>query len=113
MRTLNLKDPNPFYAPACDECWILLAKEIMTSYANSYSNLFPTNARTQAEYELLDQKKFAPQRKSILRRVKNGPLRSTVDMAAVYSAFENRRMASKKTWGVYWRDTVREDLDRL
>lgn len=113
MRTLNLKDPNPFYAPACDECWILLAKEIMNSYSNSYAILFPTNARTQAEYELLNRTKFAPQRKSILRRVKNGPLRSVVDMAAIYSAFEKRRLDNKKTWGIYWKDNVTDEINNL
>ena len=101
MRTLNLTDKNTFYAPASDECWVILAKEIMSSYTLSYIHQFPTSARTQAEYDQLDKQKHVPQRKSILRRLKTGPLRSVIDINASYSALEHLRIEQKKSWGVY------------
>lgn len=113
MRTLYLKDPNPFYAPAGDECWVILAKEIMSSYALSYSNQVITSAFSQVEYEKLDKQRCVPQRRSILKRVKYGPLRSVVDMPAVYSAFEKQRKENLRSWGVRWKDTYSEDLDSL
>ena len=113
MRTLNLTDTNPFYAPAGDECWVLLAKEIMSSYARTYSNQIVVNAFSQAEYDLLDKQKYAPQRRSILRKVKYGPLRSVVDMHAIYSAFEQQRRYNMQSWGIKWRDSYDENIEKL
>ena len=113
MRTLSLTDDNRFYAPATDECWVMLAKAIMSSYSISYINLIPTTARSQMEYDELDQKKYAPQRKSVLRRVKYGPLKSMIDIDAVYSAFERQRKDNLKTWGIHWVDRYNEDLSKL
>ena len=113
MIILNLEDKNTFYAPASDECWVILAKEIMSSYTLSYIHQFPTDARSQLEYDKLDKQKFAPQRKSILRRIKNGPLRSVVDIHAVYSALNQKRLEHKRSWGVYWKDNYEDDLDNL
>lgn len=113
MRTLNLTDTNTFYAPACDECWVVLAKEIMSSYSSSYANQICTSAFTQADYDRIDKQRYAPQRRSILRRVKYGPLRNVVDMSSVYRAFEQQRRHNLKSWGVTWEDTGFEDLDHL
>ena len=51
MRTLNLTDSNTFYAPAYDDCWVLLAKEIMNSYSYSYANQICTSAFSQLDYD--------------------------------------------------------------
>ena len=113
MRTLNLTDTNTFYAPASDECWVLLAKEIMNSYSLSYVNQICTTAFTQADYDRLDKQRYAPQRRSILRRVKYGPLKNVVDMSSVYCAFERQRKANLQSWGVTWKDSYAEDLEHL
>lgn len=113
MRTLYLEDKNKFYAPASDECWVLLAKEIMASYAMSYVNQIVCTAFTQAEYDLLDQKKYAPQRRSILRKIKHGPLRNVVDLKSIYAGLEKKRKENLKIMGVRWRDSYVENLDRL
>lgn len=113
MRTLNLVDKNTFYAPASDECWVVLAKEIMASYAMSYANQVITSAFSQVEYEKLDRQRCVPQRRSILRRVKYGPLRSVVDMSAVFSAFEKQRKENLRSWNICWRDSYYEDVDKL
>lgn len=113
MRTLNLTDKNTFYAPAEDECWVILAKEIMAFYAQSYANLVVVNAFSQMEYDKLDKQRCAPQRRSLLRKVKYGPLRSIVDMSSVYSAFEKQRKENLRSWGVCWKDTYEEDVEAL
>lgn len=113
MRTLNLTDTNTFYAPASDECWVLLAKEIMASYAVSYTNQIYTSALSQYDYDKTDRQKYAPQRRSVLRRVKHGPLRNVVDMSSVFRAFEAERKANLKSWGVHWEDHYEEDLEAL
>ena len=113
MRTLNLTDKDTFYAPASDECWVILAKEIMSAYSNSYSNQIVTNAFSQMEYDKLDKQRFAPQRRSILRKVKYGPLRSVVDMSSVFRAFEKERKEKLKSWGIRWTDTYTEDVEAL
>ena len=113
MIILNLEDKNTFYAPASDECWVILAKEIMSSYTLSYIHQFPTDARSQMEYDKLDRQKHIPQRKSILRRLKTGPLRSAIDINASYSALEHLRIEQKKSWGVYWKDNNSINVDDL
>lgn len=113
MRTLNLTDSNTFYAPAYDDCWVILAKEIMSSYSLSYANQICTSAFSQFDYDRIDKQKFAPQRKSILRRVKYGPLRNVVDMDSVFYAFEQERKDNLKQWGISWVDRYDIDLDNL
>ena len=113
MRTLNLRDPNPFYAPASDECWVSLAKEIMNSYALKYMYQVPVNAFTQDEYDRLDKKTYAPQRRSILRNIKNGPLRNVVDMKSIYAGLESKRLQYKKSMNIKWTDTIQENPDNL
>jgi len=106
MRLLGVHvKENPHYCSYDDECWIILAREIMTSYAESYTYQLPANAFTQTEYSELDRKRYLPIRKSILRRVMNGPLRSVTDINAVYYGFEQRRLAYKKSMGITWQDT--------
>jgi len=113
MRTLNLTDNNTFYAPAYDDCWVLLAKEIMNSYSSSYANQICTSAFSQLDYDKIDQKKYAPQRRSILRRVKHGPLRNIIDIDTIYYAFEQERKANLKRWGIRWVDQYDENLNNL
>lgn len=114
MRTLgiNVKE-NPFYVPYEDDCWIALAQEIMNSYATKYSYQSPTTAFTQEEYNRLNINTFAPIRKSILKRVKTGPLRNVVDMSTVYSAFEQRRREYLVHMGIFWKDTWEIDVTEL
>ena len=113
MRTLSLMDKNTAYSPASDECWVLLAKEIMSDYAVSYINKFPLYASSQAEYDALEKKSFAPVRRSIIRNIKNGPLRNAVDISAVYSALERERLENKCAFGIRWKETQVIDLDKL
>lgn len=105
MRLLGVKvEENPYYCSYDDECWVVLAKEIMTSYADRYAYQIPTTAYTQEEYSNIDRKKFLPIRRSILRNVMNGPLRSIADIQAIYSGFEQRRLAYKRFMGIKWED---------
>lgn len=105
MRLLGVKiEENPFYCSYDDECWIRLAQEIMNSYAIKYSYQLPTTALSQEEYNHLDSKTFLPIRKSILRNVMNGPLRSIANIQAIYSGFEKRRLDYKKSMGIAWKD---------
>ena len=113
MRTLILTDENTFYAPASDDCWVILAKEIMSSYAQSYIIQFPTTAYTQAEYDRLNEQKYALQRKSILKRIKHGPLRNAVDLKSVYCGLELKRLHNLRTWGIKWQDHDTIDIDNL
>ena len=110
MRTLGVHiKENPFYAPYDDECWIELAKEIMSSYADKYAYQIPTNAFTQEDYSLKDRRTFYPLRKSVLRNVMNGPLRNITNISAVYRAFEEKRLAYKRTLGITWEDNEYTD----
>jgi len=114
MRLLGVRvKENPFYASYEDECWILLAQEIMHSYANSYTYQSPTTAYSQAEYDKLNITTFAPIRKSILRKVKNGPLGNIVNIAAVYAAFEECRRDNLVRMGIKWNDTWQLDLTEI
>ena len=107
MRLLGVKvEENPCYCSYDDECWVILAKEIMTSYAEKYACQIPTSAYTQEEYSKLDKRTYLPIRKSILRNVMNGPLRSVADIYAVYSGFEQRRLAYKHSMGITWEDST-------
>lgn len=113
MRTINLKDNNPFYAPAGDDCWVVLAQEIMNCYALRYMYQIPMNAYTQEEYDMLDRKNYAPQRRSILKCIKNGPLRNIVDIHAIYCGLEQRRLEHKRKMNINWIDNYKEDIDTL
>lgn len=105
MRTLGIHvKENRFYAPYDDECWVVLAKEIMASYADKYSYQLPTTAFTQEEYSRLDRKTYLPIRQRILRSVERGPLRNVADMKAIYHAFEKRRLEYKKSMGIRWQE---------
>lgn len=105
MRTLGVHiKENPLYAPYDDECWMELAKEIMSSYAEKYAYQIPTTAFSQEEYDRLDRRTFLPIRQSILRRVVNGPLGNIVDEKAVYHGFELKRKAYKQSMGIKWKD---------
>ena len=112
MRILGVSvKENPFYASYDDECWMTLAKEIMISYADKYAYQIPTTAFSQEEYSRLDKKTFLPIRQSILRRVVNGPLGNIVDEKAVFRAFEQRRLAYKKSMGIVWKDNINEETN--
>ena len=114
MRTLGVRiKENPFYAPYDDECWVILAKEIMSAYTSSYIIQFPTTARTQAEFDQLDKQKYAPQRRSILRRLKYGPLRSILDISSIFAGLEKHRTENLKLWGIPYKNNYQEDLDNL
>ena len=113
MRYIKIEDKNTFYAPAGDECWVILAQEIMSSYTAKYSCQLPLTAFTQEEYDKLNDRTFAPIRRSILRNIKNGPLRNIVDIGAIYNGLEIKRMEYKELMGVRWVDTYNEDVDKL
>lgn len=95
---------NPFYVSYDDECWVLLARAIMESYADKYAYQIPVTAFSQAEYSKLDEATYLPIRLHVLRNVKSGPLRNVVNMEAVYDAFEARRKAYKQSMGITWKD---------
>lgn len=82
---------NPFYCHYNDECWIKLAQSIIEETAKSYANQFPKFCRTQAEFDMLDKKSFAPIRKGILTKLFNGPVRVMVDKQTYIDAFERKR----------------------
>lgn len=113
MRTLNLPDTNHFYAPADDECWIILAKEIMGSYSQQYANQIVYSAFSQEEYDRLDRQRCVPQRRSILRKVKHGPLKNIIDMPSVYHAFEIKRLENLRSLGIQWEDKYFENIEDL
>lgn len=111
MRTLGINvKQNEFYAPYEDECWMVLAKEIMISYASKYSYQLPTTALSQDEYSELDEKTYLPIRQSILRRVMSGPLRNITDIKSVHSAFEQKRLQYKKSLGIRWKENEYENI---
>ena len=113
MRLLGVSiKENPFYCSYADECWIVLARAIMSSYSDKYAYQIPTTAFSQEEYYHQDRKLFLPVRKSILRNVMNGPLRSIVDIHAVYSGFEQKRLAYKRSMMITWKDD-KIDIDEL
>lgn len=85
----------------------------MASYADRYAYQIPTNAVTQEEYNLLDRKKFYPIRKSILRNVMDGPLRSIADINAIHTGFEQRRLDYKRSMGITWEDSEYSDILNL
>ena len=84
MRLLGVKvEENPYYCSYDDECWVTLAKEIMTSYADRYAYQIPTTAYSQEEYSKLDRKTYLPIRKSILRNVSQ-PLPESASALKLY-----------------------------
>lgn len=81
---------NSFYCHYSDECWLQLAKSIISESAESYANQFPKFCRTQMEFEELDRKSYAPIRKGILTKLFNGPVRVMLDREAITDAFNRR-----------------------
>ena len=111
MRLLGVSvKENPFYCSYDDECWMELAKEIMNSYADRYAYQIPTNAFTQEDYSTKDRQTFYPIRKSVLRSVMNGPLRSVADINAIYAGFEQRRLDYKRMLGIKWKDNEYDEI---
>ena len=73
MQTLSLTDKDTFYAPASDECWVILAKEIMASYTLSYINQVVYNAYSQSEYDKIDNHKYKDEFKTSIELMKAKP----------------------------------------
>lgn len=109
---IDIKE-NPFYCPYDNECWVLLAKEIMSVYSDKYSYQIPINALSQAEYDTLDRKTYAPIRRSILKNIKYGPIGNAVNITSAYSALESLRKEAKARMGVSWRDNYYEDISKI
>ena len=80
----------------------LLAEAIIECAAEDYASLFPIGAKSQSEFNFLDAKKYAPVRRSILRKLCNSAVRSVVEYDICYAAFEKRRHAHMIEQGVYW-----------
>lgn len=104
---------NTFYCSYADDCWVVLAKAIMKEYSDRYTFQIPISAISQAEYDRLDTKSCAPARKSILKHIKNGPIRNAVNITSAYSALESLRKENKLNMGITWRDNYVEDLTKL
>lgn len=109
---VNIKE-NTFYCTYSDDCWIVLAQEIMSSYSIRYVNAIPTTAISQAEYDKLNETSYAPIRRSILRNIKYGPLRNAVNIVSVYDALEARRKENLFRLGINWKDTYNEDVTKI
>ena len=109
---IDIKE-NPFYCPYDNECWVVLAKAIMSVYSDKYTYQMPLNAVSQAEYDVLDKRTYAPMRRSILRCIKNGPIRNAVNITSAYSALESLRKENKVRMGISWRDNYYEDLNKI
>ena len=96
MRTDELHEPVDGY--------ILLAEAIVDAAAVEYSYLFPTNAKSQAEFTLLDiTKGYASQRESILQGLSRSAVRSIIDYDVCKTAFERRRHIEMRRLGIKWR----------
>ena len=80
---------NTFYCSYSDDCWVQLAKAIMVVYSDKYTFQMPLSAMSQQEYDMLDKKAFAPARRSILKHIKNGPIRNAINITSAYSALES------------------------
>ena len=104
---------NQFYCSYSDECWVQLAKAIMVVYSDKYTFQMPISAASQQEYDTLDKKSFAPARRSILKHIKNGPIRNAVNITSAYSALESLRKENKVKMGIKWRDNYYEDITKL
>ena len=109
IRGINIKE-NPLYVSYDDECWVLLAKEIMRSYSRKYSYQIPTTATSQLEYDELDRRTYLPIRKSIIRNVMQGPLKNVVDIPSIYRAFEEQRISYKESLGILWKDREYDNI---
>lgn len=80
----------------------LLAEAIIEQAAEEYANLFPIGAKSQSEFNFLDAKKYAPLRRTIIRKLCNSAVRSVVEYEICYEAFEKRRRTNMIEQGVYW-----------
>lgn len=106
-------EENNFYAPCMDDCWIELAKEIMSSLSESYAHQFPTCAYSQVDYDHMDYVNNAPKRRHILKCLKYGPIKNIAKIDVLYSGMEKRRQECKKEFGIHWKDRSTEDLDAI
>lgn len=95
------------YANSLEECkvdgYVLLAEAIIEQAATEYSSLFPDDATSQAEFNFLDAKHYAPLRRTILRKLCNSAVKSVVEYDMCYEAFEKRRRMNMTERGVYWK----------
>ena len=98
MRTLNLHDSNTFYAPASDECWVELAKCIVEMTAETYAWQFPKFSTSQKDFEQQDARSYAPIRRSILKKLCDGPVGALVDPVAYFDAFEKKLQENIKMY---------------
>ena len=89
------------YQPYDDECWLVLAKSIVAEAAEEYSNQFPKFCLSRSEFETLDTKSYAPIRRSILKRICNGPVRVLADPETFHDAFEKRRSEAMQDFKIY------------
>lgn len=83
--------------------WMLLAEAIIEQAAEDYSKLYPVSARSQSEFTFLDAKRYAPERRLILRKLCTSGVRSVVDYDICYDAFEKRRRTNMLSQGVFWK----------
>jgi len=89
------------YQPYDDECWIILAKSIVEFAAEEYANQFPKFCLSRLEFDTLDKKSYAPVRRSILKRLCNGPVRVMIDPDTYLDAFEHRREEVMKGFNIH------------
>lgn len=85
-----------------EDGYTLLAKAIISQAAEEYAELFPVNISSQLEFTKVDSREYAPKRRSILRKLCTGPLRSILDYELCYDAFEKRRRQVMREQGVEW-----------
>lgn len=104
---------NKYYCTYANECWMALAQAMMSSYSDKYINAIPTTAMSQKEYDKLNKNSYAPIRRSILRDIKNGPLRNVVNIISVYDALETKRKENLIKLGIIWKDTYHEDITKI
>ena len=80
----------------------LLAEAIIAQAAEDYADLFPVTASSQLEFTKIDNRKYVPARRFILRKLCTGALRSVVDYNILYDAFESRRKENMRQMGIEW-----------
>ena len=84
--------------------YVRLAEAIIDAAAEEYSYLFPTTARSQAEFTFLDDTKgYKAQREFILRSLCKSAVRSIVDYDVCKTAFERRRIDEMSKLRIKWR----------
>ena len=84
--------------------YMRLAEAIIEYAAVEYSYLFPTTAKSQAEFTLLDDiKGFKAEREYILRSLCRSAVRRVVDYDICKSAFDKRRYEEMKKLGITYK----------